>query len=58
MAWPEQSRETMAVVEVHVDIRNAKVPLTRVMKVRLTSELEVERHQPPFLTVEGRGRGR
>ena len=48
----------MVVVEIHVDIRNAKVPFTRVTKVRLMSELEGDRHQPPFLTVQGRGRGR
>jgi hypothetical protein len=48
----------MVVVEVGVDIRSAKVPFTRVMKVTSTSELEVERRQPPFLTVQGRGKGR
>ena len=57
MAQPEQSRETM-VVEIHVDIRNAKVPFTRVTNVRLASELEVERHQLPFLTVQGRDSSR
>jgi hypothetical protein len=55
---PEQSRETMVVVEIRVDIRSAKVPFTRVTKVTLTSELEVGRHQPPFLRIQGRGRGR
>jgi hypothetical protein len=45
-------------VEVHVDIRSGEVPFTRVTKGNVTSELKVKNHQPPFLTVLGRGSGR